>query len=286
MHKLRRVAGVPSDYLAGIIGGKSGPRGVRLIGMVTGLNARYAVLEAAYSAAGISGVAAQVWTQVAKDDLLHCYDSTAKALEELKKLITERQADGIRDFCPYCGIGAPRQFDHYLPKARFPEFSVHSYNLVPCCGSCNGLKGEIWLQGNGARAFINFYIDSLPTAPMLEPDVQWSVKKGKRVPVVSFGLVRPVGFSAAKFALIESHFEKLELLARYKDQAHTEFLALRDAALAREAKAVVVLRKFLKNYLEHREETLGPLNWRISLYRELMAHRPFLQDCLKPPASE
>jgi hypothetical protein len=282
MHKLRRVAGPPNDYLAGIIGGKSGSRGLRLTGMVAGLNARYAVLEAAYSPAGISGVAIQLWTQVQKDDLLHCYESTAKALEELKKLITERQADGIRDFCPYCGIGAPRQFDHYLPKAKFPDFSVHSYNLVPCCGSCNGLKGETWLQANGARAFINFYIDSLPTAPMLKPDVQWSIKKGKRVPVVSFDLARPARFSAAKFALIQSHFEKLELLARYKDQAHTEFLALRDAALAREAKTVMVLRKFLESYLERREVTLGPLNWRIALYRELMAHTPFLQDCLRP----
>ncbi|WP_431129670.1 HNH endonuclease [Variovorax paradoxus] len=282
MHKLRRVAGVPSNYLADIIGGKTGPRGVRLTAMVVGLNARYAVLQAAYTPAGINGVATQAWTQVEKDDLLHCYESTAKALEELKTLITERQADGIRDFCPYCGIGAPRQFDHYLPKVEFPEFSVHSYNLVPCCGSCNGLKGETWLQSNGARVLINFYIDSLPTAPMLEPDVQWSVKKGKRVPVVSFDLVRPASFSAAKFALIESHFEKLELLARYKDQAHTEFLALHDAALAREAKTVVVLRKFLKNYLEQREKTLGPLNWRIALYRELIMHTPFLQDCLKP----
>lgn len=282
MHKLRRVKGAPSDYLADIIGGKNGDRGERLTKMVADINARYAVLEAAYFSADIGGVAVKAWTLKKKDDLLHCYESTTKALEGLKKLITERQADGIRDICPYCGIGAPRQFDHYLPKAKFPEFSVHSYNLVPCCGSCNGLKSETWLQGNGERTFINFYIDSLPTAPMLELDIQWSVKKGKLVPVVSFDLVRPARFSAAKFALIESHFEELELLARYKDQAHTEFMALRDAALAREAKKVVVLRKFLENYLKLREKTLGPLNWRIVLYRKLMAYAPFLHDCLKP----
>lgn len=282
MHNLRRVAGVPSDYLAGIIGGKNGDRGVRLARMVPNINARYATLEAAYTPSRISGVLAQGWTQVQKDDLLHCYESTATALEVLKKLITERQVEGIRDFCAYCGIGGPRQFDHYLPKAKFPEFSVHFYNLVPCCASCNGLKGEIWLQANGARVFINFYIDSLPTAPMLELDVQWLVKNGKRVPVVSFGLVRPSGFSTMKFSLIVSHFEKLDLLARYKDQAHTEFLALRDAALAREAKTVVVLRKFLKKYLERRKETLGPLNWRIALYSKLEENTPFLQGCLKP----
>jgi hypothetical protein len=282
MHKLRRVAGAPSGHLANIIGGKNGDRGERLTKMVVDLNARFEVLEAAYSSEKIGGVAVKAWTLIEKNDLLHCYESTTKTLEDLKKLIANRQADGIRDICPYCGIGAPRQFDHYLPKAKFPEFSVHSYNLIPCCGSCNGLKGETWLQGNGDRTFINFYIDSLPTAPMLDLGIQWSVKKGKLVPVVSFNLLRPTRFSAAKFSLIASHFEKLELLARYKDQAHTEFLALRDAALARRAKTVFVLREFLENYLEKREMTLGTLNWRIALYRELMAHNPFLRDCLRP----
>jgi hypothetical protein len=281
MHKLQRVAGEPSDYLAGIIGGKSGPRGVRLTGMMAGLCTRYAILEAAYAPAHISGVIAQVWTQVEKDDLLHCYESTAKALEKLKKLISEQQVDGVRDICPYCGIGEPRQFDHYLPKVRFPDFGVHSHNLVPCCGSCNGMKGETWLQANGARTFINFYIDSLPTAPMLELNVDWSIKNGMRVPVASFDLARPVGFGVAKFDLIKSHFEKLALLSRYKDQAHTEFLALRDAAFAREAETVLVLRNFLTQYLARREVTLGPLNWRIALYRELIKHTPFLHECLK-----
>ena len=281
MHKWRKINGFPCDYLSSIIGGKTGDRGRRLTAMVPIINVHYTRLEAAYTSKLISGVLTHLWTPVQKEDLLHCYESTAKALEELKKLITERQLEEVRDFCAYCGIGSPRQFDHYLPKAKFPEFSVHFYNLLPCCGSCNGLKGETWLQANGTRAFITFYIDSLPTRPMLKLNVRWLVKSGKCVPIVSFHLVRPTGFNIANFKIIESHFDKLELLARYKDQAHTEFLALRDAALAREAKTVPALRKFLTKYLERRKETLGPLNWRIALYSELEASTPFLQGCLK-----
>jgi hypothetical protein len=276
------VPGVPGDYLANIIRGKNGDRGVRLTAMVSNIRTHYSTLEASYNPVHLSGIPTQVWTKFQKDDLLHCYESTATELEGLKKLIKEQQPDGVRDFCAYCGIGDPKQFDHYLPKAKFPEFSVHFYNLVPCCGSCNGLKGETWLQANGSRVFINFYIDSLPTAPILKLDLQWLVKSGKRVPVVSFELKRPTGFSAAKFVLIESHFEKLQLLARYKDLSHTEFSTLRDAAIAREAKTVTVLRKFLKKYLEQRQKTLGPLNWRIALYSKLGESTTFLQDCLKP----
>ncbi|MGK8194884.1 HNH endonuclease [Burkholderia cepacia] len=283
MHKLRTVTGVPSDYLASIVGAKTGDRGKRLTALLPDIRTRYVALEGAYTIANIGGVAEDTsWTMQEREDLLHCYESTAQALEELKRLITERQKEGTRDFCPYCGIGAPRQFDHYLPKEKYPEFSVHAHNLVPCCGICNGKKSDLWLDANKARLFLNFYIDSLPTAPMLEPDVQWVVRKGKRVPVVSFNLVRPPRFSVAKFGLVESHFEKLELLSRYKDQAHTEFMVLRDAAIAREATTVPMLRGFLSRFLQQREVTLGPLNWRIALYRSIVVDAPFLRGCLTP----
>lgn len=282
MHKLLRVIVSPGDYLTQIVGGKSGDRGVRLTGMLPDVKARYAVLEGAYTFTHIGGLAEDAWTVQQRKDLLHCYESTAQALEELKRLINERQSEGTRDFCPYCGIGAPRQFDHYLPKEKYPEFSVHAYNLVPCCDICNGKKSDVWLDAKNARVFLNLYIDSLPTAPMLEPEVNWVMRKGKRVPAVSFNLVRPAGFSVGKFGLIESHFKKLELLSRYKDQAHTEFSVLRDAAVAREAKTIATLRKFMKNFLERRELTLGPLNWRIALYRALVEDVSFLKECLKP----
>lgn len=282
MHKLQRVTGVPSDYLTSIVGGKTGDRGRRLTAMLPDITTRYATLEGAYTNANIGGVAQNAWTRQQREDLLHCYECTAQALEALKRLIKECQNEGTRDFCPYCGIGAPRQFDHYLPKEKFPEFSVHAHNLVPCCGTCNGKKSDVWLDASNARLFVNFYIDSLPTAPMLEPDVQWVVRKSKRVPIVSFRLVRPAGFAPAEFKLIESHFEKLELLSRYKDQAHTEFLVLRDAAVAREAKTVPALRRFLDRFLQQREITLGPLNWRIALYKAIVVDIAFLRECLKP----
>lgn len=282
MHKLRRVTGIPEDYLTTIIGGKSGARGVRLTGMLPDLKARYAVLENAFTIADIGGVPEDAWTKRQREDLLHCYESTAQALEELKRLIIERQSEGTRDFCPYCGIGAPRQFDHYLPKERYPEFSVHAHNLVPCCGTCNGKKSDVWLDAKNTRVFLNLYLDSLPTAPMLKPKVKWVMRRRKRVPTVSFDLVRPAGFSVGKFALIESHFRRLELLSRYKDQSHTEFSVLLDAAVAREAKTTATLQKFLNNFLERREVTLGPLNWRIALYRALVADAAFLRECLAP----
>lgn len=40
--------------------------------------------------------------------------------------------------CPYCcGIGNPRNLDHYLPKAHFPKYSILPVNLIPSCRDCN-----------------------------------------------------------------------------------------------------------------------------------------------------
>lgn len=40
--------------------------------------------------------------------------------------------------CPYCcGVGNPRNLDHYLPKAHFPKYSIIPVNLVPSCRDCN-----------------------------------------------------------------------------------------------------------------------------------------------------
>lgn len=281
MHKLILTVGLPKNHLSGIIGGKNGDRRARLTRMLPTVQACYGSFEAAYTVAGISGVSQRTWTRAEREDLLHCYEATAKALQQLKMLILESQPDGVRDYCAYCGIGRPDQFDHYLPKEKFPEYSVHAYNLMPCCGVCNGKKADIWLQPNKTRTFINFYLDSLPAVPMLDVTVHWVVKNGNLVPVPTFQLVCPAGFGASEFLLISTHFQKLGLLARYKDQAHTEYTTIRNAALARDAKTVVVLRRFLKNFITRWEQTVGPLNWRISLYRKLISHTPFLETCLK-----
>ena len=56
--------------------------------------------------------------------------------------------------CPYCNrnyiftanaSGTPKvraQFDHFLPKKKYPMFALCFYNLIPSCPVCNKLKGE------------------------------------------------------------------------------------------------------------------------------------------------
>lgn len=279
MHRMTQLYLDPKIDFDAVVGSKSGKHRVSLDASKLRVLRRYEMLEQNFTPPLIGGLKAARWKASEKKALLHCYEVEVMALRDLKGLIRLSQSKSIRSICPYCGIGVPRQFDHYLPKSEFPEFAVHSHNLIPCCGSCNGIKGEIWLV-NGARTVVNFYIDSLPETPILQPDISWKSYNGELLPAISFQLVKPAGFSVGEFQLIERHFNRLKLLKRYKDEAGSVFDVFRDTALAREASSIKVLRKFLSKYIERRERKLGPLSWKLALYKELLEHEPFLQECL------
>lgn len=88
---------------------------------------------------------------------------------------------GIR-VCPYCNrqyitpvitpSGKMRaEFDHYLPKNKFPYFSLSLYNLIPCCGFCNSsFKGTKEFDFND----INPYEDSFDDYAKFYADINLS----------------------------------------------------------------------------------------------------------------
>jgi hypothetical protein len=279
MHKVKRLNCVPEDELTGIIGSKRGANRIVLDTALPRILRRYGRFEARLTPTALETHTAATWSTAEETALLHCYTTEVAALTELKRLIRGAQPKSVRSICPYCGIGGPHQFDHYLPKSRFPELAVHAYNLIPCCGPCNGLKSETWLV-TGSRAFINFYIDSLPTSAVVHTEISWRTYRGEQLPTISFQLVRPAGFRRDRFVLIESHFERLNLLERYREEASTVFDEFRDNAMTRDATSVTRLRRFLQHYIDKRTVTLGPLNWKLSLYQALLAHRPFLESCI------
>lgn len=279
MHRMTPLYLDPEDDLDAVIESKSGDHRLSLDASKLRVLGRYKMLQQNFTPLLIGGLKAVRWTASEKKALLHCYEVEVVAMRELKKLIRQSQSKNIRSICPYCGLDVPRQFDHYLPKSEFPEYAVHCHNLVPCCGSCNGIKGEVWLV-NGNRTIINFYIDSLPAHPILQPDISWNTYNGELLPSISFNLVCPDGFDRVEFDLIARHFGRLNLLERYKEEAGSLFDDFRDTALAREARTVKILRKFLNKYIERRERKVGALSWKLALYKKLLEYKPFLRECL------
>jgi len=102
-----------------------------------------------------------------KEALLHCYTGNTKAVRELRNAIIKNQNIHYTTKCAYCGIGDTNYLDHYLPKDNFPEYAVHSHNLVPCCSYCNEKKSMLFLDGDGIRKIFNPYFEEVGEEPII-----------------------------------------------------------------------------------------------------------------------
>ena len=73
-----------------------------------------------------------------KSELVKIYDQYFVPEQKPARKIYNALLNAAKEKCPFCGgIGTPRNLDHFLPKAHFPQFSVFPSNLVPSCRDCN-----------------------------------------------------------------------------------------------------------------------------------------------------
>lgn len=116
--------------------------------------------------------------------------------------------DSMAGACPVCGRDALGTLDHYLPKAKYSEFSFFSKNLVPACNRCNNSRGNLTKGGAEPQRPVHPYYDDFASRRIMsvsfEPD--WRAPKLRPVPFDVVGdelttvqwhidnIVRPSGF--------------------------------------------------------------------------------------------
>jgi len=126
--------------------------------------------------------------------------------------------------CPFCGIGQVSTLDHYLPKARYPQFSVVPLNLVPSCKDCNTGKSNAIAVTAGSQClhpyfdqqnFINdqwLFAEVAHTAPT----------------TIKFYVKEPVYWDDVSKERVRAHFEGFKLRSRYSIEAGDQIACLRD----------------------------------------------------------
>ncbi len=73
-----------------------------------------------------------------KNELIKIYEQYFSPKKKPARKIYDALLNSAKEKCPFCGgIGTPRNLDHFLPKAHFPQFSVLPHNLIPACRDCN-----------------------------------------------------------------------------------------------------------------------------------------------------
>lgn len=148
------------------------------------------------------------------------FDSDNKIVRTIRDWIDDHNNRTYLNRCPYCTLNAANTTEHILPKSVYEEFAVHALNLIPCCSECNSKKGDNFKDRSGYPLFLNFYYDILPETQYLFVDLSFD-ERG----VVNFNyrLDNVNHVDVRLFDLICRHYEKLDLLARFKTKAISEY---------------------------------------------------------------
>lgn len=205
-------------------------------------------------------------------DCYDLYDNLPAELEELKEQIFSIQTPIAKQTCQYCTIGIPDTLDHYAPRATFPEFSIFSMNLVPCCFGCNHTKDQAWTNAGG-REIVNLYYDLFIAYPILEATIRFLPDDTQKIEfnVISHPRVTPIEASVFK-----SHLTTLGLLDRFVAKAALELSIVR-GTIQRRSIDLNFTRQFLADEAEVIAGMFGANHWRTSITRALAASEQFLE---------
>lgn len=166
--------------------------------------------------------------------------------------------------CPYCTLSRANTTEHILPKDDYPEYAIDALNLLPCCSECNSAKGSKVRDENGNPLIINFYYNKLPETQYLYVRL---FEDEKGYIDFEYFLDNPDHqVDEPMFQLIQSHFEKLGLIGKYKEEAIANYVEienrLKNSAL--ESGLMKCLEDLRRNTLEDAKE-YGSNHWKVIL---------------------
>ena len=159
-------------------------------------------------------------------------------------------SDGL---CPLCGIGIVSTLDHYLPKARYPLYSVHPHNLVPACMDCNKGKGSTVLNSSIEEPLHPYFVSQHFI------DEHWIIAKIiETIPVTAqFYPVPLTAWDQTCQQRAVNHFNDFKLASRYKIQASLLFTMFTDRVSELKHEQCFSTEEIQANFLA-RSQTLPP----------------------------
>lgn len=214
-----------------------------------------------------------IFTSSDKAALLESYTQATQPLRNFKNDLFE-ECEGQ---CPFCGIGEPSTIEHYAPKEHYPQFSVFTLNLFPCCPTCNSKKGMRLIdKSSDLRLFFHPYFDDVRNYKLLKATIE--IKEKSIIARFSIKTRMELnGLPGEVFEILSSHFHQLGLAKRYRLLALSE-LRGRYAPLKRlwdKSRSQVQISRKLKEISEDYAQGFGAQNWRVALYDALAIHDEF-----------
>ncbi|MFI9007010.1 HNH endonuclease [Actinosynnema sp. NPDC053489] len=178
--------------------------------------------------------------------------------------------------CPMCGERQASTLDHYLPRDKYPEFSILALNLIPACMDCNHRKSNFTSAGNGGR-FVHAYLDEIDaTLQVLEVYID----AVDDVLVIDFDVNSEL--PQELYANLAVQFEQLRL-AEFYSWAATEELIQRHESF-REAfydKGHEEVSRVAHAHGQKLRDTYGSHYWKVALYRAVEHNSEFCRGAFE-----
>lgn len=173
--------------------------------------------------------------------------------------------------CPSCGEpGRPRTLDHYLPKDKFPEFSINLLNLTPMCDWCQGEKLTEYITSDGRKRYIHPYFDDID-----RPLFNIVFTPPYRAPLIAVVVRDDIPQELRE--LITLHLEGINFITRFKEFFKTRYISiLRKSHICRQPNSTFSIMASLELLLEM-EIDKSINSWDAILYRSILNDHQLMQ---------
>ncbi len=212
-----------------------------------------------------------VWRKV-KDELIQCYQGNSMIMRAIRREVLDDVCK-----CPYCGVNDPDTLDHYFDKKEYPEFSIYSPNLIPCCHSCNNRKGTKVFNQNHQRQYLHFYFDTIPDYQFIF--IRFFADNG--IPRIKISL--RFQKDEPSQCVIRNHFKSLELISKYRDVAGKKLSVIIDTLknLHDSGESVDEIRKYLTSYYNALVKNRGANYIETVIYEGVLNSKDFIEKFSK-----
>lgn len=187
-----------------------------------------------------------------KDHYIHLYETyfVPEAKPETRAIYDEI-LNAAKEDCPFCGgLGTPKNLDHFLPKTKFPQFSVFPSNLIPACFDCNLHSKKTSYASTAEEQTLHPYFDKhiffqeqwitadyIPGSNLDEPgEFRYYVNV-------------PSHWDEVDRARVENYFEDFNLASRYAKHA-TSSLKSKLRSIRRELSKGVSIQEIVSDVIQ------------------------------------
>lgn len=210
-----------------------------------------------------------------KDHYIHLYETYFVPEKKPEtRAIYDEILNAAKEDCPFCGgLGTPKNLDHFLPKTKFPQFSVFPSNLIPACLDCNLDSKKTSYASTAEEQTLHPYFDkhiffqeqwiTADYIPGLNLDAPGEFR---------YYVNAPSHWDEVDKARVENYFEDFKLASRYAKQA-TSSLKSKLRSIKRELDRCVSIQEIIDDVIQPDIDGAPFVNyWEVGMSDGLIAY--------------